>query len=151
MFRIPQEQRQDLIDRMTDNLSAIGFHCFGDSIANAREVCENIEKKAFGVADVASTTTVEVHHKEGVSGERPMKESMSLYISKAAELMKEECLKRAGNASGSGGGASTSEVTISKAVRNKFDFDVALDSTDREFYTGPRAEEVLAPLLQQNL
>ena len=64
MFRIPQEQRQDLIDRMTDNLSAIGFHCFGDSIANAREVCENIEKKAFGVADVASTTTVEVHHKE---------------------------------------------------------------------------------------
>ena len=81
VFRIPQEQRQDLIDRMTDNLSAIGFHCFGDSIANAREVCENIEKKAFGVADVASTTTVEVHHKEGVSGDRPLKESMSLYLS----------------------------------------------------------------------
>lgn len=150
VFRISQEQRQDLIDRMTDNLSAIGFHCFGDSIANAREVCENIEKKAFGVADVASTTTVEVHHKEGVSGDRPMKESMSLYISKAAELMKEECLRRADSAGGKGGGASTSEVVSSKAVQDKDHFDVALDSTDREFYTGPRAEEVLAPLLQPN-
>ena len=150
VFRIEQKQREDLISRMSENLSAIGFHCFGDSIGESREICEQIERKAFNVADVASETTVETHHNKNVSGDRPIKESMSLYITKAAELLKEECLKRSKSTLDKQTGNSSTTTTTTKAVQDKDTFDVALDSSDREFYTGPRAEEVLAPLLLPN-
>ena len=50
-----------------------------DSIANAREVCVKTLRRRHLAGHVASTTTVEVHHKEGVSGERP-KESPIIYL-----------------------------------------------------------------------
>ena len=66
VFALSEAQREDLIARMDASLSAIGFHCHGDTTLNARSKAEEIEQRAFSAADVSSSTT---------SGDRPLIES----------------------------------------------------------------------------
>ena len=57
VFSIAKEQRDDLVDRMADSLAAIGFHNYGQTFTDTRAKAEEIEARAFSVAEVASSTT----------------------------------------------------------------------------------------------
>ena len=137
VFAIPKEQRDDLVTRMDDTLAALGFHCYGQTFGGTRAKAEEIEERAFSVAEVASTTTKE-SWSEGTGGDRPILELTRLYIKKAAELIKAEA-ERLGEAAAD---ASAGEQAAGGDTDN---FD--LMSKDREFYTQTRAEQVLAPLM----
>jgi Ran GTPase-activating protein 1 len=131
VFAITREQREDLISRMESSLFAIGFHCHGASTsASTRSKAEEIEQRAFGAAEVSSSTT---------SGDRPLIEVMRLYVKKAAELM-QEAVESA---------ASATDAGVEDAEMDGDEFDVSKTSKDREFYTQQRAEQVLAPLLKK--
>ena len=130
VFALSEAQREDLIARMDASLSAIGFHCHGDTTLNARSKAEEIEQRAFSAADVSSSTT---------SGDRPLIEVMRLYVKKAAELMEEAVEAGADGATGA-----SEDVEM-----DGDEFDVSKTSKDREFYTQQRAEQVLAPLLSK--
>ena len=86
VFSIAKEQRDDLVDRMADSLAAIGFHNYGQTFTDTRAKAEEIEARAFSVAEVASSTTKE-SWSAGTGGERPMIELIRLYTKKAAELI----------------------------------------------------------------
>ena len=137
VFAIPKEQRDDLVTRMDDTLAALGFHCYGQTFGGTRAKAEEIEERAFSVAEVASTTTKE-SWSEGTGGDRPILELTRLYIKKAAELIKTEA-ERLGEA------AADASAGEQAAGGNTDNFD--LMSKDREFYTQTRAEQVLAPLM----
>lgn len=139
VFNIPQDTRDDLVGRMADHLAAIGFHNYGTTFTNTKQKAEEIEARAFGVAEVASSTTKE-SWSAGTGGERPVIELIRLYVKKAAELLKAEVI-RCGEESTSMDTAGPSDAV--GADTDCFD----LSSKDREFYTQQRAEQVLAPLL----
>ena len=140
VFAISQEQRADLVGRVADGLAGIGFHSYGLTLeaGSLKDKAEEIEARAFSVAEVASSTT------EGVlvrrhGGERPIAELIKLYAKKAGELMRDEALRlseTAKDASPAGGEAAADDADC---------FD--LSSKDREFYTQQRAEQVLKPLM----
>ena len=137
VFAIPKEQRDDLVSRMDEHLAAIGFHMFGHTFSGTLAKSQEIEERAFSVAEVASITTTE-SWSEGTGAGRPVIELTRLYIKKAAELMKAEAV-RLGEVAAESSGAGDQEV----ADADNFD----LTSSDREFYTQKRAEQVLAPLM----
>ena len=137
VFSIAKEQRDDLVDRMADSLAAIGFHNYGQTFTDTRAKAEEIEARAFSVAEVASSTTKE-SWSAGTGGERPMIELIRLYTKKAAELLQAEIIRCGEDAMDTSTGAGD-------AVGDSDRFD--LSSKDREFYTQQRAEQVLAPLM----
>ena len=92
VFSIAKEQRDDLVDRMADSLAAIGFHNYGQTFTDTRAKAEEIEARAFSVAEVASSTTKE-SWSAGTGGERPMIELIRLYTKKAAELLQAEIIR----------------------------------------------------------
>ena len=139
VFAIPQEQRDDLVGRMADHLAAIGFHCYGQTFGGARGKAEEIEARAFSVAEVASSTTKE-SWSAGTGGERPIIELIRLYVKKASELLQAEAVRLGENATDASG-------VVDAAVGDSDCFD--LTSKDREFYTQQRAEQVLAPLMSK--
>tara|TARA_B110000977_G_scaffold131107_1_gene167084 strand:- start:6295 stop:7869 length:1575 start_codon:yes stop_codon:yes gene_type:complete len=139
VFNIPKEQRDDLVNRMDEHLAAIGFHLYGQTFSSTLAKSQEIEERAFSVAEVASITTAEGFSEGSFkASNRPVVELMRLYIKKAAELMKAEAV-RLGEVAAESGGAGDQEV----ADADNFD----LTSSDREFYTQKRAEQVLAPLM----
>ena len=138
VFQIDAAQRADLVARMDDALAATGFHCFGQTIADSKAKAEEIEARAFAVAEVASNTTTESWSAESGGGHATI-ELMRLYVKKAAELLREEAVQ-CGEAMDATPGGGASDATSSEGT-----FD--LSSKDREFYTQQRAEQVLAPLL----
>ena len=137
VFSIDASQRADLVGRMDGALAAMGFHCFGHTITNSKAKAEEIEARAFAVAEVASNTTTESWSAESGGGHDMMK-LIRLYVKKAAELLKEEAV-RFGEAAVEGSAA----MDVEGQDTDTFD----LSSKDREFYTQTRAEQVLAPLL----
>ena len=137
VFAIPKEQRDDLVSRMDEHLAAIGFHMYRRTFSGTLAKSQEIEERAFSVAEVASITTTE-SWSEGTGAGRPVIELTRLYIKKAAELMKAEAV-RLGEVAAESSGAGDQEV----ADADNFD----LTSSDREFYTQKRAEQVLAPLM----
>lgn len=140
VFAISQEQRADLVGRVADGLAGIGFHSYGLTLeaGSLKDKAEEIEARAFSVAEVASSTTKE-SWSAGTGGERPIAELIKLYAKKAGELMRDEALRlseTAKDASPAGGEAAADDADC---------FD--LSSNDREFYTQQRAEQVLKPLM----
>jgi Ran GTPase-activating protein (RanGAP) involved in mRNA processing and transport len=132
-FTIDQAEREDLVVRMDDHLAAICFHCFGETHANSSAKAEEIEARAFATADAASKTTSESWSADSGGG-HAVHQLTTLYVKKAAELLKEEAL-RCGKAK---------DATSSQDADAQF-FD--LSGSDREFFTQQRAEQGLAPLL----
>ena len=61
VFAISQEQRADLVGRVADGLAGIGFHSYGLTLeaGSLKDKAEEIEARAFSVAEVASSTTKE--------------------------------------------------------------------------------------------
>ena len=138
VFAIPQEQRDDLVSRMDEHLAAIGFHMYRRTFSGTLAKSQEIEERAFSVAEVASITTTE-SWSEGTGAGRPISELTRLYVKKAAELMKAEAV-RLGEVAAESSGAGAEEV-----ADDADNFD--LTSSDREFLTQKRAEQVLAPLM----
>ena len=56
VFAIPKEQRDDLVTRMDDTLAALGFHCYGQTFGGTRAKAEEIEERAFSVAEAQAAT-----------------------------------------------------------------------------------------------
>ena len=73
VFAISQEQRADLVGRVADGLAGIGFHSYGLTLeaGSLKDKAEEIEARAFSVAEVASSTTKE-SWSAGTGGERPI-------------------------------------------------------------------------------
>jgi Ran GTPase-activating protein 1 len=139
VFEIAAATRADLVGRMDDHLAAMGFHYFGQTIANSKAKAEEIEARAFAVAEVASNTTTE-SWSAGTGGGHATIQLIRLYVKKAAELLKDEAA-RCGEAMDATPGAAGADG----AGESQDSFD--LSSKDREFYTQQRTEQVMAPLL----
>lgn len=140
VFQIEAAQRADLVARMDDALAATSFHYFGQTITNSKAKAEELEARAFAVAEVASNTTTESWSAESGGGHATI-ELIRLYAKKAAELLRDEAV-RCGEATDATSGE---EKAGDDATSRQDTFD--LSSKDREFYTQQRAEQVLAPLL----
>ena len=114
VFAISQEQRADLVGRVADGLAGIGFHSYGLTLeaGSLKDKAEEIEARAFSVAEVASSTTKE-SWSAGTGGERPIAELIKLYAKKAGELMRDEALRlseTAKDASPAGGEAAADDA-----------------------------------------
>lgn len=91
VFDVAAHQREDLVNRMSDNLAAVGFHCFGTTFSDTRRAALDIEARAFAAAEAASTDA------PGVGAEH-----FRVYVKAAGAFLLHEARTRSEGGLGSG-------------------------------------------------
>ena len=124
-WSLSESARESMVNRLADTLLSTSFH-WGKEIGEPRSRAKSVEARAYATAQVASTTT---------TGDRPHVEGVRIYTREAGKLV-QALLREAGRVGCAPAAGEEGEATT-----------LSLHSSDREFLTAERAEELLAPLL----